>query len=244
MTTTQHTPVSTENSVGKQPRYRRVALWGGIAYLVTFITSIPALPLLAPVTEHADFVLGGGGNDNQVLLGGLLEVFVAFSGVATALALYPVTRRVNKTLALGFVTSRLVEAGLILTGVVSILTVVTLRQDIGGPGGDESLLPVAHALIGMRDWTFLFGPGFMAPINALMLATIMYKSGLVPRIIPTVGLIGAPLLFGSKMFVLFGAFGDTSVTALLLVLPIAFWEFSLGLWLTFKGFKPSPVLED
>ena len=172
----------------------------------------------------------------------LLEVLVAFTGVATAIALYPVTRRVNRSLALGFVASRLVEAGLILTGVVSILAVVTLRQDIGGPGGEDGLVPVAHALVAVRDWTFLFGPGFMAPINALMLATIMYRSGLVPKLIPAVGLVGAPVLFGSKIFVLFGAFGDTSSTALLLALPIALWEFSLGLWLTFKGFRPSPVL--
>lgn len=223
---------------------RRVALSAGIAYLLTFVTSIPALPLLAPATDHADFVLGSGGSDNQVLLGGLLEVFVAFTGVATAVALYPVTRRVNRTLALGFVASRLVEAGLILTGVVSILTVVTLRQDLAGnPDAHAGLVTSAHALVGMRDWTFLFGPGFMATVNALMLATIMYRSGLVPRVIPAVGLVGAPILFGSKLAVLFGAFGDVSSTALLLALPIAFWEFSLGLWLTFKGFRPAPVLE-
>jgi hypothetical protein len=224
--------------------HRRIALWGGIAYLLTFFTSIPALPLLAPVADHTNFVLGTGANDNQVLLGGLLEVFVAFSCVATAVLLYPVTRLVNKTLALGFVTSRLVEAGLILTGVVSILSVVTLRQSIGGPGGEEALLPVASALVAIRDWTFLFGPGFMAPINALMLATIIYRSRLVPRLIPTIGLVGAPVLFGSKIAVMFGAFGDVSGTALLFALPIALWEFTLGLWLTFKGFNPSaPVLQ-
>jgi hypothetical protein len=246
MTTTQPTPTASGHRApaGKQTLYRRVALWGGIAYLVTFFTSIPALPLLAPVTDHPDFVLGGGGNDNQVLMGGLLEVFVAFSGVVTAVALYPVTRRVSRTLALGFVTSRLIEGGLILTGVVSILSVVTLRQNVGGPGGDEGLMPVAHALVAIRDWTFLFGPGFMAPVNALMLATIMYKSGLVPRLIPAIGLIGAPILFGSKIAVVFGAFGDMSSTALLLALPIAAWEFSLGLWLTFKGFRPSAILEN
>lgn len=223
---------------------RRIALYGGIAYLLTFATSIPALPLLAPATDHADFVLGGAGSDNQVLLGGLLEVFVAFTGVATAVALYPVTRRVNRTLALGFVASRLVEAGLILTGVVSILSVVSLRQDLAGdPDAPAGLVAVAHALVDVRDWTFLFGPGFMACVNALMLGTIMYRSGLVPRVIPTVGLIGAPILFGSKIAVLFGAFGDVSGPALLLALPIASWEFSLGVWLTFKGFRPAPALE-
>lgn len=223
---------------------RRVALFGGIAYLLTFATSIPALPLLEPVTGHPDFVLGGAGADNRVLVGGLLEVFVAFTCVATAVALYPVTRSVNRTLALGFVASRLVEAGLILTGAVSILSVVTLRQDLGGSAqAPEGLVVVAHALVDVRDWTFLFGPGFMAPINALLLGTLLYRSGLVPRLIPAIGLIGAPILFGSKLAVVFGAFGDTSSTALLLALPIALWELSLGLWLTFKGFRPAPVLD-
>ena len=224
---------------------RRVALWGGIAYLATFIFSLPAVGLLDPATDHADFVLGGGGNDNQVLLGGIFELITAFACVATALALYPVTRRVSKTAALGFVSSRIVEAGLILVGVVSILTVVTLRQDHGGSHDDTAgLTAVAHALVDIRDWTFLFGPGVMPAFNALFLATVLYKSGLVPKILPVLGLIGAPLLITKSMIVAFGGIDDMSVAAFPLVLPIAAWELGLGLWLTFKGFKPSSVLAE
>ncbi len=222
---------------------RRAARWGGIAYLATFIFSIPAVVLLTPVTAHADFVLGGASKDTQVLLGGIFELITAFACVATALALYPVTRRLSKTAALGFVSSRIVEAGLILVGVVSILSVVTLRQDVGGDAdAPAGLVAVAHALVDVRDWTFLLGPGIMPAFNALFLATVLYPAGLVPKILPVLGLIGAPLLIIKSMIVAFGGMDDMSVAAFPLALPIAAWELGLGLWLTFKGFKASSVL--
>ncbi len=222
---------------------RHVAFWGGIAYLATFVFSMPAVVLLSPATDHADFVLGGGGNDNQVLLGGIFELVTALACVATALVLYPVTRRISKTAALGFVSSRIVEAGMILVGVVSILSVVTLRQDIGGSHeAPPGLMAVAHALVDVRDWTFLLGPGVMPSFNALFLATVLYRAGLVPKILPLLGLIGAPLLIAKSMIVAFGGMDDMSVAALPLALPIAAWELGLGLWLTFKGFRHSPAL--
>ncbi|MDW8807797.1 DUF4386 domain-containing protein [Streptomyces scabiei] len=221
---------------------RRVALLGGIAYLITFAASIPALPLLEPVTDHADYVLGAG-QDTRVVLGGVMELVTAFAGVATALALYPVTRRVSRTAALGFVSFRLVEAGLILTGVVSVLSVVTLRQDLGGStDAPAGLTTVAQALVDVRDWTFLFGPGIMSTINALFLGTVLYRAGLVPRSLPVLGFIGVPLMVAKCMVVAFGGMDDLSVVSLLLTLPIAAWEFGLGLRLTFKGFRPSPAL--
>lgn len=217
---------------------RRVALWGGIAYLATFVFSMPAVALLDPATEHADFVLGGGHDDNQVLLGGIFELVTALACVATALALYPVTRRVSRTAALGFVASRTVEAGLILTGAVSILSVVSLRQDFGGTSdAPAGLTTVAAALVDVRDWTFLFGPGVMPALNALFLATVLYKAGLVPKILPILGLIGAPLLIVKSTVVAFGGLTDMAPGAMLLVLPIAAWELGLGLWLTVKGFN-------
>lgn len=222
---------------------RRTALLGGIAYLVTFI-SIPAVLLLHPATGHSDYVLGSG-SDNQVILGGIFEFVTALSGVATALALYPVTRRVSKTAALGFVASRLVEAGLITIGVVSILSVVTLRQDLGGShGAPAGLSVVAQALVTVRDWTFSFGPGVMPAFNALFLATMLYRAHLVPRVLPVLGLIGAPLLLIKTTIVIFGGIGDVSTVAGLMTAPIAIWEFGLGCWLTFRGFRPSPLLDD
>ncbi len=219
---------------------RRIALWGGIAYLLTFVAAIPALPLLEPVTAHPDYVLGAG-SDGQVVLGGLLEVVAALAGIATALILYPVIRRVSRTSALGFLSSRIVEAGILIAGAISVLTVVTLRQDLGddAPAG---LVTVAQALIDVREWTFLLGPGLFPAINAGFLGIALYRAGLVPRILPLVGFVGAPFLVGKTLAVAFGAFDELSTAAVLLALPIAAWELGLGLWLTVKGFHPSPIL--
>jgi hypothetical protein len=132
---------------------------------------------------------------------------------------------------------------MIFVGVVSVLGVYTLRQDFAGTD-TAGLTTTAHALVAVKDWTFLLGPGVMAVINALFLATVLYRSRLVPRIIPTIGLIGAPILLASSTASLFGAYDQVSSSAVFGALPIATWEFSLGLYMTFKGFKPSPVTDD
>ena len=142
--------------------------------------------------------------------------------------------------ALGFVTSRLMEAAVIMIGVVSLLAVVTMRQDFTGSDA-ASLTVTANALVDVRNWTFLFGPGLMPAINAVLFGTLLYRSRLVPRIIPTVGLIGAPLLFAAFIAALFGGIDQVSGTSFLLTLPVGAWELTIGLWMTFKGFRPAAV---
>jgi hypothetical protein len=222
---------------------RKTALVAGAFYLITFVASIPAaLVLYGPVLDHPDYILGSG-PQTGVLVGVLLDVITALAGIGTAVTLFPVVRRQSEAAALGFVTSRLLEAATILVGVVSLLALVTLRQDVAGsPGADPaSLVTTGQALVAIRDWTFLLGPGLMAGVNALLLGYLMLRSGLVPRVIPMLGLIGAPLLLASTMATLFGIFDQLSPVAAIAVLPVAFWELSLGVWLVVKGFKPSPI---
>ena len=183
-----------------------------------------------------NYVLGPGA-DTQILFAGLLDVLMAFSCIGTAIALYPVVKRQNQGVALGFVGSRTLEAAIIVTGAVALLSVVTLRQS--GIGADA--LGASHALVAMYNWTFLFGPGFMACVNALLLGSLLYRSGLVPRVIPLGGLIGAPLLFASDLAVMFGLWGQGSLPAGIAVAPIFLWEVSLGVWLVVKGFRPSAI---
>ncbi|WP_216822874.1 DUF4386 domain-containing protein [Aeromicrobium sp. A1-2] len=184
----------------------------------------------------------GGGQDTRVIWGCMLDVVNALTAVGSAVALFPVLRRRNESLALGFVTSRLIEAAIIMIGVVSLLAVVTLRQDYAGLGADATTLTTTGtALVDLRNWTFLLGPGLVPAINALLLGTILYRSRLVPRIIPTVGLIGAPLLLGSAIATLFGVFDQVSGPATLLALPIAAWELTLGCWMAFRGFDRTAV---
>ena len=215
---------------------RKTALVAGALYLITFATSIPARILFGPVKDP-NYILGRGVADTQVLFAGFLDVMLALACIGTAVALYPVVKRQNEGVALGFVGSRTLEAAIIVTGVIALLSVVTLRQ--AGAGADA--LVTGQALVAVYNWAFLFGPGFMACVNALLLGSLLYRSGLVPRIIPLVGLTGAPLLFASDLAVMFGLWEQVSLPAGIATVPIALWEVSLGVYLVVKGFKPSPI---
>ena len=222
---------------------RQTAFLGGLLYVSTFAASIPAaFYFLAPVLDNPDYVLGSG-SDARVITGGLLDVVTAIAGIGTAVVLFPVVRRQNRTLALGFVTSRLLEAAIIVIGVVSLLAIVTLRKDFAGaPGADtDSLSTTAASLVAVRDFTFHLGPGFMAAVNALLLGSLMYRSGLVPRVIPVMGLIGAPLLLAAKIATVYGVNDDSTMWSVIALAPIFFWELSLGIYLVVRGFRPSAV---
>ena len=222
---------------------RQTAFLGGLLYVITFAASIPAaFYFLSPVLDNPDYVLGSG-SDARVITGGLLDVVTAIAGIGTAVVLFPVVRRQNRTLALGFVTSRLLEAAIIVIGVVSLLAIVTLRKDFAGaPGADtDSLSTTAASLVAVRDFTFHLGPGFMAAVNALLLGSLMYRSGLVPRVIPVMGLIGAPLLLAAKIATVYGVNDDSTMWSVIALAPIFFWELSLGIYLVVRGFRPSAV---
>jgi hypothetical protein len=221
-------------------RMRRTAFLAGALYLVTFLSSIPALALKGPAMDDPGFVLGAG-NATGVLLGGSLDVVNALACIGTAVVLFPVVKRWSEAAALGFVATRVLEAATIFLGVISLFAVVTLRQDLAGATGAEatSLAVAGRSLAAVHEWTFLLGPGLMAALNALLLGSLMYRSGLVPRVIPLMGLVGAPLLIASCTATVFGLWSQVSAVALLLTLPVALWELSLGLWLLVKGFRPS-----
>ena len=223
---------------------RKTALVAGVFYLITFI-SIPTLALYGPIKNHRDWVLGSGGH-TAVLVGGFLKVIVALAGIGTAVTLYPVVKRQNEGVALGFVAARVLEAGLIFTGVVSLLSLVTLRQDLGGATGANAaaLVTTSASHVAVYNWTFLLSQSLMPGINALLLGSLLYRSRLVPRIIPVLGLIGAPILITAVIATLFGGTGQAPSWAALAALPVAAWELSLGVWLVVKGFKPSPITAD
>ena len=192
---------------------RKTALVAGIFYLITFI-SIPTLALYGPVKNHRDWILTSG-SSTAVLVGAFLEVIVALAGIGTAVTLYPVVKRQNEGFALGFVTSRLLEAAMIFTGVLSLLSLVTLRHDLGAAAGANAaaLVTAGASHVAVYNWTMLLGQTLMPCINALLLGTLMYRSRLVPRIIPIVGLIGAPLLIAGVIVTLFAGTGHISAFA-------------------------------
>lgn len=211
---------------------RKISLVAGVFYLLTFV-SIPTLALYGQV--HAPNYIVGPGPDTSVMLGAVLEIIVALAGIGTAVALYSVIKKQNEGVALGFIGARVLEAAAIFAGVASLLTVVTLRR--AGVGADG--LIIGQALVALYDRSFLVGQSLMPVMNALLLGSLLYRSRLVPRVLPLLGLIGAPLLLASVAAVLFGLLERVSPLAAISAVPIVLWEFSLGVWLVAKGFNPS-----
>jgi hypothetical protein len=250
MTSTTYAPAqstatrSTKATPGMTPM-RKTALAAGVLYLITFAASIPQLKLFKKLIDDPSGFVSGHASNTAVLWGSLLEIVTAAAGIGTAVVLYAVNRRVSRTAAIGFVTTRVVEGILIIVGVMSILSVVTLKSDFASAAGSQadSLRVTASALVDARQWTFLLGPGIIPAFNALFLGYVLYRSGLVPRILPIIGLVGAPLLLISATSTIFGGWSQTSGTAFFFALPIAVWEFSLGVYLTFKGFKQTSLTE-
>jgi hypothetical protein len=220
--------------------FRKAALVGGILYLVTFIGSIPAAILVGPAINDPTYVTSAG-SDQQVTLGLVLELVNVFGLIGCGIAFFAVVRRVHEGLAIGYVATRLFEGAVITVGVLSLLAVVTLRQQGAADGNAETLVPVASALVAVRDWAMTIGPN-MAAFNALMLGTALYRARLVPRKIPALGLIGAPILITYTIGTVLGLTGPGSIFQVVAVMPFFIWELVLGLWLTFKGFNESSPL--
>jgi hypothetical protein len=221
---------------------QKIARVTGVLFLITFITSIPAaLILYVPVLDNPNYIAGGGGADNGVFLGASLELLLIIANIGTAVVLWPVLKRVNEIAALGFVTARVVECVFIAVGILSLLTVVTLRQEAAGADAG-SLLTVGKSLVALHDWTFLLGPGFVVGVgNGLLLGYLMYRSGLVPRRMAMLGLVAGPVLCAAGIAVLFGVFEAGSVWQIIATIPEFFWELGLGIWLIVKGFNPSAL---
>ena len=214
---------------------RKISLAAGILYLLTFV-SMPIGFLYSAVLNDPNYIVGSG-PDTGVIVGGILEIVVALAGIGTAVALYPVLKRQNEGVALGFIGTRVLEASTIFADIVCLLAIVTLRR--AGVGADA--LVTGKALVALYG-LFRLGQNLMPAVNDLLLGSLLYQSRLVPRVLPLLGLIGAPLLIANTIVFMFGiTSGPLFVLTGVGVLPIALFEFSLGVRLTVKGFNPSAI---
>ena len=216
---------------------RKTSLLAGILYLLTFV-SIPTLALYRSIREP-NFIMSSVSNNNAIF-GGLLEIIVALAGIGTAVVLYPVLKKQNEATALGLVASRVLEAATIFTGVAFLLSVVTLHQQEAGAGA----LVSSHTLVALYNRIFLLGQSFIPAINDLLLGFLLYKSRLVPRGLALIGIVGAAPLIAGYLAIIFGFIGQQSPLAGLAALLVAVFEFSLGIYLVVKGFRPSAITSD
>lgn len=214
---------------------RKIAMTAGIFYLLTFV-SIPTLSLYNSVHDP-NYILGSG-PDTNVFIGVILELIVALTGIGSAVALYPLLKKQNGSVALGLVGARVLEAGTIFAGTAFLLSIVTLRQS--GVGADA--LVTGKALVTLYDRIFSIGQGLIPAVDDLLLGYLLYKSRLVPRALSIIGLVGAPILVIGFISVLLGLIGRFDPLAVLTAVPVALFEFSLGILLVAKGFNPKAPL--
>jgi hypothetical protein len=212
----------------------------GVLFLITFVTSIPALLLYQPVLDHPVAYIASAGQDNRIIFGAFLELLLIIANIGTAVVIFPIVKRQSEELALGYVTARLFECTFILVGIVAVLGIVTLRQEVAGAAEGS----VAYTLAAIKDWTFILGPGWVVGWgNGLILGYLMYRSGLVPRKMAMLGLVGGPLNILSGTLVMFGVIDAGGTVQGLATIPEGLWELSLGIYCTVKGFRPSsPIL--
>ena len=229
MNTNRHTATIETSS-------RKLAIAGGVCYLITHVTSVGAAILYTPILYNARYIVGAG-SDTQVILGAMLELICALGIVGTSVALFPVVKKWNEGIALGYVGLRTLEAGIIAVGVVPLLAAVTLRQHLIGTADPATLVTLGNTFVALYNWKALLGPGLVCGVNTVLMAYLMYKSRLVPRFIPMLGLVGGPLLFVLNAAKMFGFFEQIPTWVGIAVIPIFAWEITLAIRLIARGFN-------
>jgi hypothetical protein len=239
MTPTAAIPGTATQLASAMSPQRKLAIATGVLFFITHVTSVAAIVLYQPVLNRPGYVLGNGAANSRILLGGLLEVILAAAVIGTAVTLYPVVSRHNRALAMGYVGLRTLEAGIIVTGIVSLLAVVSLQHDVAGTAANAAALATAgKALVAVHNWTFIIGPGLVCGLNTVVMAYALYRSKLVARFIPVLGLIGGPLVFAANVA---GMFGVPRHDLGVCVVPVFAWEVCLAIFLITKGYRSTAV---
>jgi len=220
---------------------KSVAKLVGILFILAAVSAVGGVILYDPILNGSDYLINGSKHANQVILGALMELILVVSAVGTATTMFPILRRYNETIALWHICFRFLEAIVITVGVISVLSLLTLSREFVSAGAPDavSFQTSGTVLKAIHEWTFMLGPNFMLGINTMMYSYIFYKTKLVPRFIPILGMTGATLVFICALLVMLGVIEQVSVWGGLLALPVAANEMILAVWLIVKGFNSS-----
>jgi hypothetical protein len=217
---------------------RRIATLTGWLWIVTFVTSIPARFILyAPILKEPNYLTGAGQAARElVAAGAVLELFLIISNIGTAVVPFSIHKRFSEPGAVAYVAARIMESVFIAIGIVSMLSVATVRT--AAPSGTTAAL--GQMLVAVYEWSFRIGPGFVVGVgNGLILGYMMYRSGLVPRRMAVLGLIGGPLIILSGIAGIFNLIQTGGPIQGVMTIPEALWELSIGIYLIVKGYRPS-----
>lgn len=225
---------------------KRIGRTFGVWFLLTWVFAIAGRELLDPAYNDPHYILGAG-SDVRVQLGAVFDFLLIIANIATAVVLYPIVKRQSQIGALGYVTARIMESAFIMVGLLSLVSIVALRQDVSGLTGADvaALEATGRSLATVYEFAFLFGPGLVVGFgNGLILGWLMYSSGLVPRRLAMLGLIGGPSLIVAFVLVLFEVVETGSAGQFVFSLPEMVWEAALPIYVIWKGFRPSAITSD
>lgn len=222
---------------------RKTAVLVGALYILAAVTSIIGLLAYGPVLHDSDYILKGAAQATRVASGAFLESVLAFSIIGISLAMFPILRRRNEGLALGYACFRLLEATIIIVGIISLLSVVTLSREYAKVTAPDaaSYVTAGRLLVAQHDWTFLFGPDLALGPSTLIMGYFLLRSRLVPRFIAVMGLVGGPLVWVSAVLVMFNAYGQVSTWGAVTAIPVFAYEMTFAVWLITKGFNESAL---
>ncbi len=220
-------------------KYRNTAILTGVLFIVAAIASITGLYLYTPILNDSDYIIKDAFQETQVLFGALFEIITAFAVIGTPIALFPILRKHNQSLALAAICFRLLEATIIIIGIMSLLTIVSLNHEFLNEtkANVPAFQLASKLLVSLHNWTFLYGPNLVLGPSTLITSYILYKSKIVPRYISILGIVGGPLISICAILVMFGIFIQISVIGALFAIPVFLYEMSLAIWLIINGFN-------
>ncbi len=223
---------------------RKTAIIVGVLFIIATVTSSLYYVIVTPILDAPDYLVKVSENANQVIIGVLLYLIDNAAVVAIPIILFPILKKHNEALALGYVGSRIIESVTLIVGHISLLSLLTLSQEyVQAAAPDASHFQALGALLlAVIDRALLLGVEFVFALTALILNYLLYRSKLVPRFISVWGLIGATLLLASGFSVMFGLSpSPTSAISMLLSIPISVQEMVFAIWLIVKGFNPAAI---
>ena len=214
--------------------YRKTAIIVGVLFITAMVTGMLRYVILDPILDAPDYLINVSKNENQVIIGVLFFFIMAVAIAGIAIVIYPILKKQNEALALGYVGARIVEGVLFIVAILAILTLFTLSQEFvkAGSPDDSYYQTLGDLLLAVRYYAYYVLWPITLGLGALMFYYLLYKSKLVPRWLSIWGLIGAPLFPVSWL----SLFGSTISGPLLL--PLVVNEMVLAVWLIVKGFSP------
>ncbi|MCX6656818.1 MAG: DUF4386 domain-containing protein [Candidatus Bathyarchaeota archaeon] len=222
----------------KRNYYRKSAIITGVLFIACTASSILS-GLFIGSLDAPDYLVSVAANESQVLTGMLAQNIWALTCVGIPVMLFPILKKHNESLSLGFFSLRLIEGVFVFLGIVCQLSLLTLSKEFVTGILDASYFQASGILLhAVRDWAFWVGPGIAFALSALVLNYTLYQSKFVPRWLSGLGLVGALVYIPVELLAFFG-FDQFMVLAA----PIALQEMALALWLIIKGFNSTKIAE-